>query len=589
VINLRKTISRVDKGSLVAIVLFLLLSFASNLNAWIDGPTNHLLSGTGGDGGQFIWFLKWIPYALIHGLNPNQSLYLNMPHGITLASLTSMPVLALLVAPITLLFGPILSYNLLLVLAIFGSSVATFFVAKRWVSWWFARFIAGLLFGFSPYVVGQSTGHIFLTTGVAFPILLLCFDELFNRQTWKPKKLALILALAIVFEIGVSIEMLADAAVVASAVVILIAAFKREEAKLKLPYIRKVIPLTALYAGPFILSYMALYLQGAGLGAARAPQTVANLSADLATFILPGANQLLHFGIRATGDTFVNFSTISGPRQDIAENGAYIGIPLLALVGLSIWMLRRRAAVIFMSVGLLVSLVVAMGAHLRIAGHQSVLILPFFFMSRHKSVFFNSMVPIRYMDFAFLFIAVIVAIGIESIRTKFTIRSVQFGAVALIAALSIISLLPPWPQGASAVELPAWFNQKNLALIPERSTLLTFPMAHDGTGQPMLWQAMSDFKFNIPGAEAGSQAINNAPLLIDLAACQALAPGKKLNWRPTYAADKANMATWKVRTIVVPLSVSPVNQTDCAVTIFTKLTNKQPHLKDGSLVWLNLR
>ena len=581
-------LSRVEFSTWLVLGTYLFFSLFAAWGTWIHGPTTHLPSGMGGDGGQFIWFLKWIPYAIVHGLNPNQSMYLNMPHGVTLASLTSMPLLGLLMAPVTLTLGAALSYNILAALALFGSATSAYFVAKRWVEWKPARYLAGLIFGFSPYVVGQNTGHIFLTTGVAFPVLLLCFDELFNRQQWGKKKLAVILAITVVFEIGVSIELLADSVVVAGITLALVTVFKRKEAIAKWPYARSVLPWFVLYAGPFVIGYCLLYLQGAGLGAARDPQTVANLSADLATFVLPGANQLFHFGIHASGDNYVSFTNGSGNYPDFVENGAYVGLPLLALLAMSIKLLWSRKYVRYLTTALGVSAVIALGAYLRIGGTKTPLILPFFFMSRHKSVFFNSMIAIRYMDFAFLIIGLLVALGLEELRKRFTVGSKQFGVAAIAVLLSVVTLLPPWPINGSKIALPAWFNAKNLAHVPSRSTLLTFPMAHDGTGWPMMWQALSDFKFNIPGAEAGGQAINSAPLLLDLNACQAQVPGSNYALSPQPAADLKDLRSWHVRTIVVPESPLSNRQVGCAVKLFTELTQRAPVKQDHAFVWLNL-
>jgi len=79
-------LSRVEFSTWLVLGTYLFFSLFAAWGTWIHGPTTHLPSGMGGDGGQFIWFLKWIPYAIVHGLNPNQSMYLNMPHGVTLAS-----------------------------------------------------------------------------------------------------------------------------------------------------------------------------------------------------------------------------------------------------------------------------------------------------------------------------------------------------------------------------------------------------------------------------------------------------------------------------------------------------------------------
>jgi len=103
-----------------------------------------------------------------------------------------------------------------------------------------------------------------------------------------------------------------------------------------------------------------------------------------------------------------------------------------------------------------------------------------------------------------------------------------------------------------------------------------------------MWQALSDFKFNIPGAEAGGQAINSAPLLLDLNACQAQVPGSNYALSPQPAADLKDLRSWHVRTIVVPESPLSNRQVGCAVKLFTELTQRAPVKQDHAFVWLSL-
>ena len=66
----------------------------------------HLLGAGAGDPAQMSWFLAWTPFALGHGLNPFFTNYIDYPLGVNLASNTSVPLLGLLAAPVTLRAGP---------------------------------------------------------------------------------------------------------------------------------------------------------------------------------------------------------------------------------------------------------------------------------------------------------------------------------------------------------------------------------------------------------------------------------------------------------------------------------------------------
>ena len=58
-----------------------------------------------------------------------------------------------------------------------------FFVLRRYTTWIPAAFIGGLLYGFSPYMVGQGEGHIFLMLAPVPPVMFLLLDEILVRQS----------------------------------------------------------------------------------------------------------------------------------------------------------------------------------------------------------------------------------------------------------------------------------------------------------------------------------------------------------------------------------------------------------------------
>ena len=69
--------------------------------------------GEGPDPGLIMWFLAWWPWAAAHHLHSLQTMLLWRPNGLNLAWTTSVPLLALLALPATLLSGPVLAFNLL--------------------------------------------------------------------------------------------------------------------------------------------------------------------------------------------------------------------------------------------------------------------------------------------------------------------------------------------------------------------------------------------------------------------------------------------------------------------------------------------
>src|ERR1700677_4357725 len=145
-------------GSAVVIVTYFVVG-GSAFWPLLPGMTQHLF-GVVGDYEQSLWFIAWIPHALAHGLNPFFSNALLVPNGVNLSQNTASPLLGLITVPLTPLMGAVARTNLLMVLAMPTSATAAFVVLLKWEVLLPAARIGGLIYRFSPYMVGQSLGHL---------------------------------------------------------------------------------------------------------------------------------------------------------------------------------------------------------------------------------------------------------------------------------------------------------------------------------------------------------------------------------------------------------------------------------------------
>src|SRR2546423_4445732 len=83
------------------------------------------------DPSLFMWMLAWWPHAVAHGLDPLVTRLLFAPDGFNLTWTTSIPGPSLAVAPITLLAGPVVSYNVLALLAPALSAFTAFLLCRH--------------------------------------------------------------------------------------------------------------------------------------------------------------------------------------------------------------------------------------------------------------------------------------------------------------------------------------------------------------------------------------------------------------------------------------------------------------------------
>ncbi len=207
----------------IVVLVYLALAVGVYWNVWTTHPST--ITEPGGDQYATIWFLEWVPFAVLHGFNPLFTNFANYPFGVNLLTNTSVPLLGALAAPLTLSLGPIASFNALLTLSLAGSATAGYILARHVVHWRPAAFVAGLLYGFSPYEIAQSAGgHLNLVFVVLPPLVFLAIHELTVRQRGSARRWGIVLGVLIAAQYLVSSEIMASTIIIGGLGVVVAAA-----------------------------------------------------------------------------------------------------------------------------------------------------------------------------------------------------------------------------------------------------------------------------------------------------------------------------------------------------------------------------
>ena len=127
-----------------------------------------------------MWYLVWWPYAILHGLNPFIAKVAWVPTGFNVTWGNSIPGAALLMSPITLAFGPVVSLNVLSLLAPVLAAGAAFILCEYVSESFWPSLLGGYTFGFSPYILGQLALHISLA--LVFPVPLAIYLVILHVQ-----------------------------------------------------------------------------------------------------------------------------------------------------------------------------------------------------------------------------------------------------------------------------------------------------------------------------------------------------------------------------------------------------------------------
>jgi hypothetical protein len=120
------------------------------------------------DAGGYVWDFWWVARQVSHLSSPWSTRYLAAPVGSDLGYHTLMPLPGLLMTPVTLAFGPSLSYNLLSVLCPGLLCYAMYRAARLWLPTQLGAITAGGFFGLSAILTWRSWYELNLALGALF-------------------------------------------------------------------------------------------------------------------------------------------------------------------------------------------------------------------------------------------------------------------------------------------------------------------------------------------------------------------------------------------------------------------------------------
>jgi hypothetical protein len=120
------------------------------------------------DAAAYVWGFWWVAHQLTHLGNPWATGYLAAPVGTQLAYHTLMPLPGVLMTPVTLTFGPSVSYNLLSIACPGLLCYAMYRAARLWLPTGLGAIAAGAFFGLSSNLTWRSWYQLNLALGALF-------------------------------------------------------------------------------------------------------------------------------------------------------------------------------------------------------------------------------------------------------------------------------------------------------------------------------------------------------------------------------------------------------------------------------------
>jgi hypothetical protein len=202
--------------------------------------------------------------------------------------------------------------------------------------------------------------------------------------------------------------------------------------------------------------------------------------ADLLSLIVPGT--ITGASSERLGESVPSWAT----------GGAYLGLPLLVLVGLFAWQARGDRAAQVLLAGFAAATVASLGRTLVVGGTDTEIPLPWTLAGELPLLRYA--IPLRFSLYAFLAAAVIVALWLA--------RRPHAASWAL-AVVVVLSLVPAIGSAAWHTPLsdpPFFATDRAKAVLGPEDRVLTIP----AWGRNMRWQAREDFSFALATGYTGA-------------------------------------------------------------------------------------
>jgi hypothetical protein len=553
---------RRSRAPFLVLASYLLGAIYVTVLLWVD-PAGRAQAGDMHDVDQMAWFMRYSEQAITHFHLPALvTSVMNAPHTVNLMWNTSLLLPGIVMSPVTVVAGPQVSLNVLLVLGFAGSAASLYYVLRRWGVGNLPAALAGALYGFSPAMIGSGIGHYHLVLLMLPPLMI---DALLRIVTGRGSgiKNGIWLGILVAAQLFIGEEALIDT-VIAAVVLLVVLVLCHPQVALERAR-RSLGGLAAAAVVAIVLCARGLWVQFHGVHSSGAYNVVqhqgklTHLYTIPYAWVVPGSKVLIHTA--ASGLIVDNYP------QPQPEYLAYLGIPLVILllaIGVYYW---RILAVRVMFLTFLVLELLSLGG--QPIGPYPGKLLPWYWAQGLPVL--SSTLPDRLCLFADGAAAAMLAFALHEYLARARTRERSAGAswwrapATLGIGVTVLALLPLFPTPytpATPPKIPfgylGSFRQLNL---PAGARVLVVPVPNGAQTWAMRWYADTGLPTQMIGGDFIDASAKGRESRSGRAGETQL--GNYLNqlWgfvpvppvvvpEPTQAEIKAQMASWKPAAIV---------------------------------------
>ncbi|TQC50680.1 glycosyl transferase [Rhodococcus sp. WS4] len=525
-----------------AVIFYVGLAVFVLARQWKHLGTGYLVR-SGQDQTMWEWFFAVAARSLVHLENPLSSDLQNYPLGVNLMGNTAMFGISIPLAPVTLLFGPNVTFTLALTLGLSGTAIAWYWVFSRHVvSSRFAAAVGGGLCGFAPALISHTNGHPNFVALFLLPFIALAMIRLGSGA--RPVRDGIVLGLLIAYQIFLGEEPLL---IYALAFAVFGCAFAASRPRTAFAAAKRSIKGFAVAGGVALaIAAVPLWWQFFGPDSYRAIEhgPVGNDTEAFTSFptsSLAGEPGSAEFSMNAT------------------EENAYFGWPLLILLGLSaLWLWRMPLAHAAAATVALMG-VLSLGTSLTIGGWDTGIPLPWKLISHLPLL--ESVLESRFAMGCLPAAALLLALGTD--RALASAREGQRTTTLLWVGWLAVALLPLAPTPLAVVQrdiAPNFFADGTWREYVTDGSVVTVPLPSPENARMLRWQTEEDLAFPIAGGyfvgpagseQRGKYGPDDRPTALLLASAQSSGQVPVID-DATKAQALADLKFWNADVLVLP-------------------------------------
>nr|WP_189042934.1 hypothetical protein [Micromonospora sonchi] len=462
---------------------FLLVAVWVTSQIWVD-PAGRVASLYTSDPAQVQFFLAHSVRVVLHGEFPFFTEQFNYPDGVNLMANTAILALGIPMVPVTLLFGPAVTFVVLVTLGLAGTAWAWYHVLSRHVvSNRLAAVVGGWLCGFSPAMLSHASWHPNIISQFLLPFIV--WRVMVITRSTRPYRDGALLALLVTAQAFINEEILLFTAMGCGIFLIAMVAQRPGLWSAAWRPLAKALATCAVVAGA-LLAYP-LYIQFAGPMAYHGlSDAVRDYGNDIAAYLAPGS-PTIGGNQRANVDLAPNYS----------EENAFFGWSLaLIAVGIVLW-LRREMLVRALAATAAFYTVLSLGERIT-WWDRELMIGPWEWLVRLPLL--DAVVPTRFGMITSVVVAILLALAIERSRTLDLDRRVVRTLTAAGLVLALLPIAPmPLPM-TSRPPVPEFITSDRWrAYVGPEQTLVPVPVPSMGNTHGMRWAAATNLDFKMPG------------------------------------------------------------------------------------------